>query len=59
MMRMSEAQMHENFIKNTILPIEFSVFSEMAIYTLHLVAFYTVNECKLVDVSVCIHGMKI
>ena len=31
----------------------------MAIYKLHLVAFYTVNECALVDLSEYFHGMKI
>ena len=54
--------MHEcqtNIIKNTILYIKFSAFSKMAIYNLHLVAFYTVNESKLIDMSECIHGMKI
>ena len=45
-MRMSKTQMHEcqvNIIKNTILRMKFSAFSKMAIYKLHLVAFYTVN----------------
>ena len=61
MMRMSEAQRHEcqvNIIK-TILYINFSAFRKIATYKLHLVAFYTVNEFILVDLSECVHGVKI
>ena len=38
--------------------INFSAFSKMDIYKLHLFAFYTVNECKLIDLSECIQRMK-
>ena len=34
-------------------------YLKMAICKLHLVAFYMVNERKLVDLSVCIHRMTI
>ena len=61
---MSKVQMHEcqvNIIKNTIVYMNVSAFSTMAIYNykLHLVAFYTVNECKLFDLSQCIHRIEI
>ena len=62
MMSISKAQMQEcqvNIINSTIVYINFSAFSKMAIYKLHLAAFYAVNECKLIDPSESIHKMKI